>query len=338
VGHGPGPLDGRVALGFDVNVEGFRRDLEAKPASLRALAAELETGSPWGAVPASAHRFVFVGMGSSRYAASVVAARLRALGVDAVAEYASAASASPGGRGTFAVGISASGGTEETVAALRRHRDAGSAAIAMTNVPGSAISVAGTSVVDLRAGEETGGVACRTFQHTLALLLALEDRIADRPGDRVPGLLRQVADASEALLSSSGTWLGPAAELVGGGGQAFVIGPEERLSSADQGALMLREGPRFPATACETGEWLHVDVYLTKSLDYRGVLFAGSRFDDQVMGWVRERSASILAVGGDRPDARLTVRYPGDGDPDVALLSEILVPELIAAELWRRST
>jgi glucosamine--fructose-6-phosphate aminotransferase (isomerizing) len=337
VGVGAGPLAGRIALDVDVNAEGFRRDLEAKPPSLRALVADLETGSPWGAVPVSARRFVFVGMGSSRYAASVEAARLRALGMDAVAEYASATSATPGGRGTVAVGISASGGTEETVAALRRHRDAGSVAIAMTNVPGSAISVAGTSVVDLRAGEETGGVACRTFLATLALLLALEDRIADRPRNRIPALLRQAADACEVLLSSADTWLAPAAELVGGSGQAFVIAPHERLSSAEQGALMLREGPRVPAAACETGEWLHVDVYLTKSLDYRGLLFAGSRFDDQVMGWVRERDASILLVGGDRPAARLTVRYPGDGDSDVALLTEILVPELIAAELWRRA-
>jgi len=319
-----------------VNVEGFRRDLEAKPASLRALAGELEIGSPWGAVPASARRVRFVGMGSSRYAASVAAARLRALGLDAAAEYASAASASPGGSGTVVVGISASGVTEETVAALRRHRDEGSVAIALTNVPGSAISVAGTSVVDLHAGEEAGGVACRTFQHTLALLLALEDRIAGRPRDRIPTLLREAADASEKLLSSADSWLGAASELLGGGGQAFVIAPHERLSSAEQGALILREGPRIAAAACETADWLHVDVYLTKSLDYRGLLFSGSRFDDQVMGWVRERGASILVVGADRPRARRIVRYRGDDDPDVALLTEILVPELIAAALWAR--
>lgn len=68
-------------------------------------------------------------MGSSRYATGVAAASLRALGRDAVAEYAGAEAAHPGGRGTVAVGISANGRTAETVEAVRRHRDAGSATV-----------------------------------------------------------------------------------------------------------------------------------------------------------------------------------------------------------------
>ena len=63
---------------------------------------------------------------------------------------------------------------------------------------------------------------------------------------------------------------------------------------------MLREGPRRLADACESGDWLHVDVYLTKPLDYRALLFAGSRFDPQIMTWVRERGSRVVAVGGAR--------------------------------------
>ena len=43
---------------------------------------------------------------------------------------------------------------------------------------------------------------------------------------------------------------------------------------------MLREGPRRAAIASETGEWSHVDVYLTKTLDYRMLLLPGSRYED----------------------------------------------------------
>ncbi|MGZ4149975.1 MAG: SIS domain-containing protein [Actinomycetota bacterium] len=314
----------------------FLADLEAKPERLRGLAEAIEQAPPWGAVPAEPRRIVFLGMGSSRYAAAVCAARLRSAGVDAVAEYASAERGWPGGPGTVAVGISASGRTEETVGALRRHRDAGSAAIAVTNDPNAAIGAAGSSLVDLLAGPEAGGVACRTFQHTLGVLLALEARVTGKDPSGAASVVRAAADASEDLLARRASWLPGAVELLASTGQAFAIAPHERLSSAEQGALMLREGPRLVADACETGDWLHVDVYLTKPLDYRAVLFAGSRFDPEVLAWARERGSSVLAVGADLPDARGSVRYRGDVDPDVALLTEVLVPELVAAEVWRR--
>jgi hypothetical protein len=84
------------------------------------------------------------------------------------------------------------------------------------------------------------------------------------------------------------------------------------------------------ADAAETGDWLHVDVYLTKPLDYRAVLFTGSRFDGEVRRWIDERGGRALLVGTGG------IRYPGDDDPDVTLLSEPLVPELLAADVWRR--
>jgi glutamine---fructose-6-phosphate transaminase (isomerizing) len=97
---------------------------------------------------------------------------------------------------------------------------------------------------------------------------------------------------------------------------------------------MIREGPRRPATACETGDWAHVDVYLTRTLDYRALLFPGSRYDAQALEWLRERRSTVVAVGADVPGAAATVRYPGDDDPDVALLTEVLVAELVAARWW----
>jgi glucosamine 6-phosphate synthetase-like amidotransferase/phosphosugar isomerase protein len=314
----------------------FLQDLEGKPERLRALADALDDAPVWGAIPPGTRRVVLLGMGSSRYAAAVVAARLRAAGLHAVAEYASAEAATPGGAGTVAVGISASGKTEETTAALRRHRDAGSAAVALTNAPASAIAVAGTVVVDMMAGSERGGVACCSFQHTIALLLALEDRLLGRDISRVPTVCRRAADATEDLLARRDSWVPEVANLLTPTGQAFVLAPHERLSSAEQGALMLREGPRIPADACETADWLHVDVYLTRSLDYRALVFAGSPYDADAMGWMRDRGSTVCAVGGDLLDAKAAVRYPGDDDADVALLTEVLVPELVAADVWRR--
>ena len=304
--------------------DAFFRDLEAKPAALRSLAPQLEA-DPWREVE-STDRTVFVGMGSSRFAALPVAGMVRAGGRDVVVERASAVAVAPAALGTLAVAISASGTTPETLAALARHRDGGSTTVAITNAKGSRLAEVADHHISLGAGEEIGGVACRSFQHTIAVLLAMRD--ARRAADAA----RRAADATEDLLDRRASWLPQAADIVGDTGRVFVLAPDERISSAEQGALMFREGQRVAADACETGDWLHVDVYLTRPLDYRAVRFAGSRFDDGVARWIDERGGRLLSVGA----VSGGVRYRGDDDPDVALLTETLVPELVAADVWRR--
>lgn len=104
----------------------------------------------------------------------------------------------------------------------------------------------------------------------------------------------------------------------------------EDITSALQGALMLREAPRIPADGCETGDWLHVDIYLSKYPDYRGILLSGSRYDEGVLDWARQRASSIVAVGAPIEGAVQTIRYPGDDDPLVQLLAENTILELAA--------
>ena len=310
--------------------DAFLRDVERVPEALRELAASLDDGDPW---PAADGRIVMLGMGSSRFAAGVVATRLRASGLDAVAEHASLEVGTPPGSGVLAVGISASGGTEETIEALARHRGS-SRTVALTNHSGSAIERAADAVVPMLAGDEEGGVACRSFRHTLALLLALEASATRTGVEGIADAVRRAAEASEDLLSRRDEWLPPVADMLGEGAATFAIAPAERLSSAEQAALMLREGPRRLADACESGDWLHVDVYLTKPLDYRALLFAGSRFDPQIMTWAADRGARVVAVGGAVDGADLEVRYRHDDDATVALLGEVLVAELVAARWW----
>ncbi|HET7902264.1 MAG TPA: SIS domain-containing protein [Candidatus Nanopelagicales bacterium] len=313
----------------------FLTDLERKPEVLHALADHLESHDPWGVLP-MASRFVLVGMGSSSYAAGVAAARLRALGIHAVSELASSDLLPAADGHTVVIAISAGGGSRETRAAVEHYRDKASLVV-VTNSPegGLAQYVEGGvhELVELRAGVEEGGVASRSFQHTLALLLALEPRVARADLD-VPALVRRSAAACEDLLRTRGEWLPELrARLVGPHG-VHVVAPARRLSSAQQSALMLREGPRLPAYACETGDWSHVDVYLTSTTDYRMLLLAGSRWEDELLRWTTERGATVVAVGADVPDADLTIRYAGDEDDDVRLLTEVLVAELLAADLW----
>lgn len=313
----------------------FLADLAAKPDSLRRLASNLTGGDLWQRLPGPVDRVTLLGMGSSRYAAEMAALRLRAAGVDAVAEYASATSSYPAGPRTLVVAISATGTSQETLDATSRYRGSGRL-VALTNAPDSPLADVADHVVPMLAGAEEGGVACRTFQHTLVLLL---DLVARLTGARPDGasLARRAADATEDLLARRDEWLPRASGLLDGSHGIYALAPVERLSSAMQSALMIREGPRRPADGCETGDWSHVDVYLTRTLDYRALFFPGSRYDAPALEWLRARAATVLAVGADVPGAAAVIRYPGDDDPGVRLLTETLVAELVAAHWWTRA-
>ncbi len=310
----------------------FAADLAAKPDVLTGLAARLRESDPWaGSGIDAGSQLVLLGMGSSHYANAVAAARLRAVGIDAVAELASSDLLPAVRTSTVVVAVSASGGSAETLDAVARY--AGRCpVVAMTNVAGSAVEDGARHVVEMAAGEERGGVACRSFQHTLALWLDLQARLTG-VGD-VPGVIEGAAAASADLLARREEWLSAlSSSAIGPDGTHFVA-PARRLSSAQQGALMLREGPRLPAVGCETGDWSHVDVYLTKSTDYRLVLFAGSRWEPALCDWVAQRGSTLVAVGGEAPGAAVTLRYAGDADDDIRLLAETLVPELLASAAW----
>ncbi len=316
-----------------MNPSAFRADLERKPAALTSLASALSQGDPWSGLKVVPSRVVLVGMGSSMYAAGVAAARLRARGVVAVAELASSDLLPAWGAGTLVVAISARGGSRETLDALERvHPEA--TTVALTNAPTSALASRCSLVVPMQAGVEEGGVACRSFQHTLVLLLALEAHLIETPLDPLVATVRAASVATSHLLVTAGSWLPTVTSLIDGPAGAHVVAPARRLSSAQQAALMLREGPRRAAVACEAGDWAHVDVYLTKKTDYRLLSFAGSGWDAGILEWTLARSTTVVSVGGELEGASCTVRYPGDHDDDVRLLTEVLVVELVAAGLW----
>jgi glutamine---fructose-6-phosphate transaminase (isomerizing) len=314
-----------------VNPDGFLADVLAEPEGLaRVLDAYAAAGGPLSALgpePLAGRRVVLIGMGSSRFAALTCAAALRRRGAMAVAEHASTGSPTPPAGDLVAIGISASGGTAETVEALARHRGA-SFTVALTNRPEGDLGGVADVVLPLLAGEEAGGVACRTFQATLAILHLLAGATVDA--------LRPAVDAQAALLAARDGWLPALLDVLESAGAVYAIAPAERLSSSLQAALMFREGPRLPADGTETGDWLHVDVYLSKHPGYTALLFGGSRFDAGVMEWARERGSRIVAVGRPVEGAVLHLAFEHAEDPLVASLVEVSVAELAAAALWRR--
>lgn len=306
----------------------YLRDLEAKPAALHALADRVDA-IDW-PVTAS-QRVLLTGMGSSWFAADTAARRMRRADIHAVADIASIDASAPPSADLAVVGITASGGSAETLRLLAQHHGT-STTIALTNTAGLDLPVDHT--VLLHAEPETGGVACRSYLHTLVLLLRLEHQLAGT----LPGLAATVhaaADAAQHLLDTRADWLPVLSDVLGGPHGTWLLAPAERMGNALQGALMVREGPRRLADGCETGDWSHVDVYLTKTLDYRALLFGGSRYDAAAAQWMRDRGSRFAVVGPASVEgAELVVRHPGDHDPLVSLLTEVLVAELLAAHWW----
>ncbi|KAA0111634.1 SIS domain-containing protein [Mycolicibacterium sp. P9-22] len=315
--------------------DGFATDLARKPDVLTNLAGALAKRNPWAhTIPGDVERVVLLGMGSSAYAGGVAAARLRARGVCAVSEIASSELLPQWGPGTLVVATSATGGSVETLDALERF-DGSAHTVALTNTPGSAITTVCTDTVELLAEPEVGGVACRSYQHTLALLMALECQLTGTSTDCLIADIESAAGASDRLLSTESDWRPVVSELLLGEAETHLVAPARRWSSAQQGALMLREGPRRSAIGCETGDWSHVDVYRTKNSDLRMLVFAGSKWEAQMAEWTGPRGTTVIGVGGDVPTATHTVRYPGDDADDVRLLTETLIPELVAARDWQ---
>jgi glutamine---fructose-6-phosphate transaminase (isomerizing) len=307
----------------DLRPELLLEDVAGTPAALDRL---LDAHAGLEPLALQARRVLFAGMGSSRYAALNAAAHLRSLGRDAHAEHASTGAPQPPEPGLLMVAISAGGGSAETVAAARRHRGT-STVVGVTNCPDGALASAVDTRLDLHAGDEVSGVACRSYTNTLALLLLLCGVDAAR--------VRAAAAASAELIGTANEWLPATAELLGRPA-IHVLAPAERLGSAEQSALMLREVPRVRADACETGDWSHVDVYLTRRPGYRALVLPGSRYETELMEWAAERGFPVVVAGGAIPGAALDIELPGVDDPVVRALVETHVAELVAAELWAR--
>ncbi|GAA1777920.1 SIS domain-containing protein [Streptomonospora arabica] len=321
-----------------MSAELLTADLAGKPDALAALADRLSRRDPYRALPAllddEPAGILLLGVGAARHACAAAAARMRMTGLGAVAEYASAERSLPPGPDTLVVAVEAGGGARELCTALDAYVEQ-SAVVVLTDALDGPVARYADILVPLSAGEERSGLACRAFQHALALLLLLGYRLGSPGvGGDVTVSLRRCANATAGLLEQAREWVPRAAAALRSPDGLHLAAPAERLSSAQQGALALRRGPVVPAHAVESGEWSHTDRYLAAVGDYRALLFAGSHYDERTMDHLLQLRGRAVAVGGDVPGAAMSVRYPGDGDPDVSLLTEPVVAELLAAHWW----
>jgi glutamine---fructose-6-phosphate transaminase (isomerizing) len=315
-------------------------DIEEGPAALgRLLDAYADPAGPLTGLDGAVledRRVIFSGLGSSRYAAFQVAPSVRLNGFGASVEFASSSEATPPSDDLVVVAISASGRTPEVVDVARRHRGR-SLVIGVTNDPGSTLAGEVEVVLPLFAGEERSGVASRTFRATVAVLALLAARMTGR-GPSVDEL-RVAVDALQATIEGRGAWLPVVADTFDGAPAIDVIGGAGELGVVSQAALMLREGPRLPAQAHEAGDWLHTAIYLALP-GHRALLFGGTPYDETLVGVIGGRGGETVVIGSPVAGSARSIplALTTGADPIVRALVSSVIAELLAAELWSRTS
>lgn len=185
------------------------------------------------------------GMGASAHAAAGFAAVLRQRGVPALS--ASAADLDPpAGFGTAYLGISQSGRSTETVAALTAVTGD---RLALTNDPDGPLARAADTVLPLGCGEDSA-VSTLSYTATVQALGLIADHLTGRdPGswDVLPRLAEEVLGADA----------GPLTDVLAGAECVDVVGSGEHVATAGAAALLLREAAHLPAAAFSTREYLH---------------------------------------------------------------------------------
>jgi glucosamine--fructose-6-phosphate aminotransferase (isomerizing) len=191
------------------------------------------------------------------------------------------------GPGDLVIGISQSGETADTLAAMRQARERGATVLAVTNVMGSQVTRESDGVLFTRAGLEIGVAATKTFVCQVAVIYLLGLRLAELRGTLSPERLRELVTEVKRLPSAiaevtglpSGPDGGAAGSAVGdGGGVAgqvariadehwrkeffLYIGRHVGLPVALEGALKLKEISYIATDAYAAGEMKHGPIAL----------------------------------------------------------------------------
>lgn len=311
-----------------MNLNALLSDIERKPESLEHLGNSLQSATSPDTLLRGVNEVMIFGMGSSRYAAEFSARRLRSSGIRAWSDYSSAALEYASAADTLVVLVSASGATPETLLAAEFHGRR-CRTIALTNQDDSPLGELVDHTLPLLAGEETSGAVTRSMVHTILVLEHLAEQLSGS-APRSPRAASVAAEAVSSLLDERTNWLPGAAATLDSADGVYFLAPASRGCSAQQSALLIREVPRRPSSACEVSDWSHVDVYLTKTLDYRAVIFGRSDGNSAALSWLDARGAKVFGVGMTAPEVHASLRYAGDDDLLVSALVDTVVAELVA--------
>ena len=173
------------------------------------------------------------------------------------------------GPGDLVIGISQSGETADTLAAMHLARERGAAVLAITNTMGSQATREADGILYTRAGLEIGVAATKTFVCQVAVMYLLGLRLAELRGTLPPARIAELVAEIKRLPHCVDELIGDCEERADEIAQScwdadffLYIGRHIGLPVALEGALKLKEISYISTDAYAAGEMKHGPIAL----------------------------------------------------------------------------
>jgi glucosamine--fructose-6-phosphate aminotransferase (isomerizing) len=254
------------------------------------------------------------------------------------------------GPGDLVIGISQSGETADTLAAMRLARERGAKVLAITNGMGSQATRDADGVLFTRAGLEIGVAATKTFVCQVAVMYLLAIRLAELRGTLSPARVGELVAELKHLPHSITTLIdrvGPVIdEIADSCWQAdffLYLGRHVGLPVALEGALKLKEISYISTDAYAAGEMKHGPIALLGEATPVICVATRSPVLEKVISNIQEvrvRGARVIAIttdGDDRvgPHADAVIPIPAT-DPMLQPVLAVIPLQLLAYAIARR--
>jgi len=204
------------------------------------------------------------------------------------------------------IGITQSGETADTLAAMRLARENGAKVLAIANVMGSQATRDADTVLYTRAGPEVSVAATKTFVAQVATMYLLGLSLAELRGTLAPARLAELVAELKAIPSKIEATLasceGPAREVAAAEFEHdffLYLGRHIGLPVCLEGALKLKEISYVPTDAYAAGEMKHGPIALLDESTPVVCVATQSPVLDKVLSNVEEvraRGAETVAI------------------------------------------
>jgi glucosamine--fructose-6-phosphate aminotransferase (isomerizing) len=210
---------------------------------------------------------------------------------------------------TLVIGISQSGETADTIAAMQLARQQGARTLAITNLMGTQITREVDAVLYTRAGLEVGVAASKTFTAQVALLSLIALKLAQirksLPEDEIEFILEELYDLPQKMeqFLDGNHPIEEIAQRYYDKPFFLYLGRHIGLPVALEGALKLKEISYIPTEAYSAGEMKHGPIALLDE-DTPVVCVATDQkiIYDKVVSNIQEvhaRGAHVIAIATD---------------------------------------
>ena len=204
------------------------------------------------------------------------------------------------------IGITQSGETADTLAAMRLARDGGSKVLAICNVMGSQATRDADAVLFTRSGIEVSVAATKTFVSQVAAMYLLGLRLAELRGTLPPERIAEMVAQLKSLpskLQEAIVALEEPVKVIARAEQDqrffMYIGRHIGLAVCLEGALKLKEIAYIPADAYAAGEMKHGPIALLDESTPVVAVATDSPVTEKIlsnMEEVRARGAEVIAI------------------------------------------